>query len=568
MSAYIRYQFYLVSKKKYFYITLIFYWLISSILLLLLPALFGQVTSQTFLSVQTILFIILVTLSCCVIVHIAAGIFATSLEDGTELLTLIKPLTRIQIIVSKIIILLSVILLNCCGVMVTLLWGYFAPFNSPRTTSLMIISAGLVTFVTNIIFGALTALLSLLTNRVIASFSSWIFALFLAIFATVQTLAVTSPITSNVSGKNYNNYSDEFYMKSSGIQDSDPDTFIVHALTSDQFNLLKKLQNDFANTNWTKFRFFASFDLIDQWVQTYFLGQLPVYGSDWYDWMRIGGLNLEYCFVPGQILEVPKNQQKLDQNSLSIWQNYFQDHDIATFICNSYDNHGNSQEQLKIFNFYFRAHAVFPGILNANNNNFLVHVPNFYTVFWTIQHQMNYFTHQPLQPVSKIIEKYGQNLFNQKFSSIQQLSESAHSFVLNWANSYDGDLQTWLFNWYGFVYNLLWGYKNKSFNNSEYLVNVGSNKVNLYAVLIETLCSQQKLQLQLENNTLHHQSLQTNKIYIFLPFFASTITANTFFMLYSVHTLIDPRISSVVWVGIGCILLIGIYVFYRRKDFK
>ena len=107
--AFFKFSFSIVSKKISIYLSTLLYFLLVISCTTIVPAIAQIDPIQLFTMQTTAMFLML----CVAIVasFIAIEIFRTSIDDGTELLTVSKPISRKEIVFAKLVIFLIYIII-------------------------------------------------------------------------------------------------------------------------------------------------------------------------------------------------------------------------------------------------------------------------------------------------------------------------------------------------------------------------------------------------------------------------------------------------------------------------
>lgn len=180
-------------RKWSFYLTTLIYFILELLLLFLVPAIADA-------SIPNILFynglwMLLVFTGGVNSGIIAIHLFRASIDDGTELLIISKPLRRSQIIWSKIILLIIVAILIS---IIALLFGLLSGVTWQSAGMFHLIGVGMFlgTFVTFMFFSAITVLSSLYLKKLGAILTTVGLGAIMMLYALIVSLVSTTPVAT------------------------------------------------------------------------------------------------------------------------------------------------------------------------------------------------------------------------------------------------------------------------------------------------------------------------------------------------------------------------------------
>lgn len=199
MKSYICFLFKTILMKKSFYFTFLITFLMEILILYILPFIVKQkildlIGNPFILTIFTFSLVIISTM-------LSIMIFKTSIDDGTEILLLSKPITRSFALWSKLIVLLTFLLSQSLIIFIIAL---FLPFSLYGISNPIYIGSGFffVSLIGSIFFSSIAILLSLVFKQSISILINvGISFLFLVWFIVVQIISV--PVQKNLENKGY-----------------------------------------------------------------------------------------------------------------------------------------------------------------------------------------------------------------------------------------------------------------------------------------------------------------------------------------------------------------------------
>lgn len=197
-AAFFRFAWKLLLKKTSLYVAVFAYFILVLTFSLVVPMLSGSnpitIISNPIMSM--FLLFGMAVVSC----FIAIEIFRTSIDDGTELLVVSKPLSRREIVFVKLTVFIVSILV------VSLLTGAigatsFISTNSYVNDNINIVIGFFVgSFVVGMIFGSLATIISVYAKKVIAMLLTIAIAFALMVYSLLSSFVIDNPV--NVLDKN------------------------------------------------------------------------------------------------------------------------------------------------------------------------------------------------------------------------------------------------------------------------------------------------------------------------------------------------------------------------------
>lgn len=197
-AAFFRFTWKLLLKKTSLYIAIIAYFILVLTFSLIVPQLSGSnpivIISNPIMSM--FLLFGMAVVSC----FIAVEIFRTSIDDGTELLVVSKPLSRREIVFVKLTVFIVSILI------VSLISAAIGTTSFISTNSYLydniniVIGLFLGSFIVGIIFGSLATIISIFAKKVIAMLLTIAIAFALMVWSLLSSFVIDNPV--NILTKN------------------------------------------------------------------------------------------------------------------------------------------------------------------------------------------------------------------------------------------------------------------------------------------------------------------------------------------------------------------------------
>ncbi len=191
--AFFKFSFSIVSKKISIYLSTLLYFLLVISCTTIVPAIAQIDPIQLFTMQTTAMFLML----CVAIVasFIAIEIFRTSIDDGTELLTVSKPISRKEIVFAKLVIFLIYIII--ISIISTGLSGFMflVGYGSKEDNLKILLGILVATLINGIIFGSIATILSLFFKKIISLLITLSIAFILIVYSLLGSFVVKSPMT-------------------------------------------------------------------------------------------------------------------------------------------------------------------------------------------------------------------------------------------------------------------------------------------------------------------------------------------------------------------------------------
>ena len=123
-------------------------------------------------------------------------IFRTGIDDGTDLLILSKPTSRVEMMWSKMIVLIFINLIVSVIATFIVIWTIFSPYNSENISGDIIISTFVGTTVNFLFWSSITITISILFRKFTAFILSIGFQAVLIVISIVSALVIKTPGTT------------------------------------------------------------------------------------------------------------------------------------------------------------------------------------------------------------------------------------------------------------------------------------------------------------------------------------------------------------------------------------
>lgn len=187
------FSFKLISKKVSVYLTAILYFVMVFCYTTIVPLISESETIEMFSSPVSGMFLMF----CISMVgsFLAIEIFRTSIDDGTELLTVSKPISRKEVVMVKLtifllfIVAISILSLSISGFM------FLNPLGNKNDNIKILIGIFAATLINGVIFGSIATLLSLFCKKIISLLITLSITFILMVYSMLSSFVVKSPIT-------------------------------------------------------------------------------------------------------------------------------------------------------------------------------------------------------------------------------------------------------------------------------------------------------------------------------------------------------------------------------------
>lgn len=187
------FSFKLISKKVSIYLTAILYFVMVLCYTTIVPLISESEAIEMFSSPVSGMFLMF----CISMVgsFLAIEIFRTSIDDGTELLTVSKPISRKEVVMVKLtifllfIIVISILSLGIAGFM------FLNPLGNKNDNVKILIGIFVATLINGVIFGSIATLLSLFCKKIISLLITLSITFILMVYSMLSSFVVKSPIT-------------------------------------------------------------------------------------------------------------------------------------------------------------------------------------------------------------------------------------------------------------------------------------------------------------------------------------------------------------------------------------
>lgn len=186
------FSFRLISKKAFVICSIIAYAIVICLYTTVIPVMSDKAPITLFRSsYSTSLLMLLVA---AVISVIAVEIFRTPIDDGTELLIVSKPISRKEIVFTKLLIfLIYVILISIIGSIIAA-FTFLNRSSSKEDSTTLLLGVFLGTVVNGLLFGSITTILSIYFKKIISMVISVGVAFALLIMTFLGSFTIKSPV--------------------------------------------------------------------------------------------------------------------------------------------------------------------------------------------------------------------------------------------------------------------------------------------------------------------------------------------------------------------------------------
>lgn len=182
-----------ISRKIIVISSFIFYSIVVCLYTSIIPILSGK-SPMTLFSIpfSTLLLMLLVGAAISII---AVEIFRTPIDDGTEILIVSKPISRKEIIITKLtIFLVYILLLSLTGAIITS-FTFLNKNSSINHGKILVLGLFLGTFINGLIFGSIATILSIYFKKIISMMISVGICFALLIITFLGSFTIKTPIT-------------------------------------------------------------------------------------------------------------------------------------------------------------------------------------------------------------------------------------------------------------------------------------------------------------------------------------------------------------------------------------
>lgn len=191
-AAFFKFTFATLLKKTSIYIAIIAYFLLILIFTVITPLLSNS-NPITIIS-NPIMALFLVFSMAVIGCFISIEIFRTSIDDGTELLVVSKPLSRTEIIFVKcLVFIICILTISLLGAILST--TSFISTNSYYMDNINIVFGVFVgSLVCGLIFGSLSTILSIYLRKIVSMLLTIAIAFLLMVYSLLSTFVVNNPV--------------------------------------------------------------------------------------------------------------------------------------------------------------------------------------------------------------------------------------------------------------------------------------------------------------------------------------------------------------------------------------
>lgn len=186
------FSFRLISKKAFVICSIIAYALVICLYTSIIPVMSDKAPITLFRSSYSTSLLMLLVSS--VISVIAVEIFRTPIDDGTELLIVSKPISRKEIVFTKLLIfLIYVVSVSIVGTIITA-FTFINRSSSRQDSTTLVLGVLLGTVVNGLLFGSITTILSIYFKKIVSMVISVGVSFALLIVTFLGSFTIKSPV--------------------------------------------------------------------------------------------------------------------------------------------------------------------------------------------------------------------------------------------------------------------------------------------------------------------------------------------------------------------------------------
>ena len=182
----------LLTSKISIYFSVLIYFLIIAAYTIIVPTLAKKAPIELFnLSTSGMFLMFEISVVAC---HIAIEIFRTGIDDGTELLTVSKPISRKEIITVKLIVFLICIFVVALISLIISSFTYLNDLSAPNDSLNIMLGIFVGTIVSGIIFGSIATILSIYIKKISAMLITIGVSFILMLISMLMSFTITTPV--------------------------------------------------------------------------------------------------------------------------------------------------------------------------------------------------------------------------------------------------------------------------------------------------------------------------------------------------------------------------------------
>lgn len=186
-----KFTFKIMAKKTSIYLSIALYFVLILAYTSIVPSI-AKVDPIQLFSIQTSAMFLMFCMSL-VASFIAIEIFRTSIDDGTELLTVSKPISRKEIVFVKLTIFLLYILIVAVLSAGLASFMFLTGYGTTNDNLIVLLGMLIATIIVGIIFGSIATLLSLYCRKIIALLITLSITFILMVYSMLGSFIIESP---------------------------------------------------------------------------------------------------------------------------------------------------------------------------------------------------------------------------------------------------------------------------------------------------------------------------------------------------------------------------------------
>ena len=194
MKSYLTFLFLSIFKKISVWIVFFVYLLSIISFVYIIPVVLNYTLQKTFSYISIIILIVIIIATCSS--YITATIFRSGIDDGSELLVLSKQISRLSILLSKVIVLLTFEIITSMFCSILVIFTKFFKYGISNPTP-FVIGVFLMYFIVSMFFSSLTILFSLKLKKSGLTLISSSIAIVLSILTFINYIVGKTPGINN-----------------------------------------------------------------------------------------------------------------------------------------------------------------------------------------------------------------------------------------------------------------------------------------------------------------------------------------------------------------------------------
>lgn len=186
------FSFKLIGSKISIYVSIFIYCLIITAYTIIVPSVANKAPIELFsLSTSSMFLMFAISVVSC---YVAIEIFRTGIDDGTELLTISKPISRKEIITVKLIIFLIYMFVIALISLIISSFVYLNELSLANDSLNIMLGIFVGTIVSGIIFGSIATILSIYVKKISAMLITVAISFILMLISMLMSFIITTPV--------------------------------------------------------------------------------------------------------------------------------------------------------------------------------------------------------------------------------------------------------------------------------------------------------------------------------------------------------------------------------------